>query len=301
MSFTEPAVALGCKSKLQNSGKYLELLIQNSDHARASQFRQFAKDESDLVKDNLAKYLPPLGESLSRRFLSTMKPKAVKNFLQKFIGDVLSERPEEIDENFSDFVRKVSSDFNMTLEMENFSSAGSKNYFLFKSLFNLYKNSSEHDESFLLKHLLIGCIEIIPNLLKEFSKASEDENLKTTTSNFCKLVVEIVNSCDVAKLKRRFKDKTELWQNLVRGCLKHGLKLKLPFAVDVLTALCRATHGKEDSVELCQIYDMVCGHSNFVDILLSTSGKSVEVDLKSAVLNLILTLIYCKGGIVRFV
>ena len=251
----------------------MELLIRNSDHTRASQFRQFAKDEVDVVKDNLAKYLPPLVESYSRRFLSTMKPKAVKNFLQKFIGDIVTEKSNEIDETISDFVRKVSSDFKMTFELDNFAPIGGQNYFAFKIFFDLFKNSSDHDEN----------------------------NLKNRVAKFSHLAIEIVDTCDVIKLKKKFKDKTDLWQNLVRGCLKHGLKLKLPFAVDVLTSLCRATYGKEDSVELSQIYDMVCGHSNFVDILLSTSNKSIDVDLKSSVLNLILTLIHCKGSLVRFV
>lgn len=279
----------------------MELLIRNSDHTRASQFRQFAKDEVDVVKDNLAKYLPPLVESYSRRFLSTMKPKAVKNFLQKFIGDIVTEKSNEIDETISDFVRKVSSDFKMTFELDNFAPIGGQNYFAFKIFFDLFKNSSDHDENFLVKHLLIRIIEIIPALLKDFSKDLDDDNLKNRVAKFSHLAIEIVDTCDVIKLKKKFKDKTDLWQNLVRGCLKHGLKLKLPFAVDVLTSLCRATYGKEDSVELSQIYDMVCGHSNFVDILLSTSNKSIDVDLKSSVLNLILTLIHCKGSLVRFV
>jgi hypothetical protein len=44
---------------------------------------------------------------------------------------------------------------------------------------------------------------------------------------------------------------------------------------------------------------MVCGHSSFVDTVLSTSNKLADVAIKESVLRLILTLIECRTTLVR--
>jgi hypothetical protein len=297
-AFPEQVVELGFMSRLKSSGRFLELLIQHSDDSRASQFRHLARDQLVLITNNLVKYLPPLAAATSRRFLSTMKPKSVKNFLQKFIAEVLNgAESEKNSESFSIFVERVSSDFKMSFDSENIRPAAAGNFYHFKVIFDLYKNSSDRDENFLIKNILVRCVEIIPDLLKEFSQNLDNEDLKSTLMNFCRLTINIVQEFDVAKLKKKLDDVA--WQNFVRACLKHGLKLKLPFAVNVLSALCRAIYGKDDSVEVSQIYDMVCGHSSFVDIVLSTSTKSIDVESKTAVLNLILTLIRCRTTLIR--
>ena len=300
-SLPESALELGFRSKLKISSRFLELLILNSDASVASRFRQLAKDQSGLIKADLAKFLAPLGAATSRRFLSSMKPKAVKTLLQKFISDVLTENPDQVSEDFSTFVAKASSDFNMTFELDNFTPlTGTKNVFFFRTVFELFKNSSERDETFLAKHVLGRCVEIIPELLKDFAKSAADSINSNTSSvaNFCRLTIDAARNHDVAKLKKVVGN--EKWQNFVRACLKHGLKLKLAFAIDSLAATCRAVYGEEDSVEVGQIYDLVCGHSSFVDAVLSSSNRSVDADLKSSVLNLILTLIRCKGALIRY-
>ena len=297
---SESVLELGFQSKLKSSSRFLELLILNSDASVASRFRQLAKDQNDSIKADLTKFLTPLGAATSRRFLSTMKPKAVKAFLQKFIAETLAENAEDISEDFLTFVAKASADFNMTFEFENFASIASNYFFFARTIFELFKNSSAKDETFLVKHILARCIEIIPELLKEYSKNAADTNnsmMSTPVADFCRLTIDVARNYDVAKLKKVVGN--EKWQNFVRACLKHGLKLKLAFAIDALAALCSAVYRNEDSIELTQIYDLVCGHSSFVDAVLSTSNRNAEAELKSAVLNLILTLIRCKGALIR--
>jgi len=296
-NFSVEALDFGCASKLKESGRFLELLILNSDDKRASLFRQKSRDNPDLAKSDFEKFLPPLSASLSKKFFSTMKPKAIKIFCKHIITDILS---ADVTEDMSTFVKTVSADYKMSFDPEDLTPISGDNPHRFRVIFELVKNSAEKDDTILVNHVLIRCLEIVPSKLKEFSKKLDDDDLKKSLLNFCEVSQECVGAIDASELvvKKLSKEK-ELWQNFVRSCLKHGLKLKLPFVIRVLSKVCRKIYGPENSVEIGQIYDMVCGHSSFVDTLLSTSNKDVDVKLKESVLDLILTLIESKKSLIR--
>ena len=164
------------------------------------------------------------------------------------------------------------------------------------------KNSDKH--LIIVEHILAKILEIFPKNLKDFSKSSDDENLKSLIRAFCDLSCDCIAAVEDDKrnlLKEKIdKKEKELWQTFVRACLKHGLKLKLPQIVQLLSKFCRKIYDSANSVEIGQIYDMVCGHSSFVDTLLSTSSKELDVKLKENVLELVLTLIKCKASIIRY-
>ena len=175
--------------------------------------------------------------------------------------------------------------------------------FKLRIIFELAKKKSDK-HSIIVEHILSKILEIFPKNLKDFSKNSTDENLKSLIAAFCDLSCDCIAALEDDKrnlLKEKIdKNEKELWQTFVRACLKHGLKLKLAHVVQLLSKFCRKIYDSSNSVEIGQIYDMVCGHSSFVDTLLSTSHKELDVKLRDNVLELLLTLINCKGAIIRY-
>ena len=298
--FSADSIKIGCDSGLKESGRFLELLVKNSDDKRATAFRQMARKDFDLIKENFAKYLPVVAASLSKKFSTSIKTKAAENLCKQIIVEILNQKPEEITEEMSSFVGEVSVTYKCPVDLEDYFPVTGENPSKFKIIFDLVKNSPSKNET-IVNHILLHSLEIVPKLLKELSK--NDESLtKSSIMAFCALTSDCIESidknCDLLKEKIS-KKKKETWQNFVRACLKHGLKLKLPQVVGLLSNFCRKIYEEKNSTEIGQIYDMVCGHSSFVDTVLSTSNKEFDISLRENVLELVLTLIRCKKSLIR--
>jgi hypothetical protein len=176
-----------------------------------------------------------------------------------------------------------------------------KSPYQLRIIFELAKKNSDK-YSIIVEHILSNILEIFPSNLKDLSKNLENENLKSLIDAFCDLSCDCITALEddnLNVLKEKIgKKENDLWQTFVRACLKHGLKLKLHQVVQLLSKFCRSIYDSANSVEIGQIYDMVCGHSSFVDTLLSASRKELDVKLRESVLELVLTLIKCKGSII---
>lgn len=299
-TFSVGSIKIGCDSGSKESGRFLELLVKNSDEKRATAFRQVARKDFDLIKENFAKYLPAVAASLSKKFSTSIKVKVAENLCKQIIVEILNQKPEEITEKMSSFVGQVSANYKCPVDLEDYFPVTGENPFKFKIILDLVKNSSSKNET-IVNHILLLILEIVPKLLKEFSK-SEESTTKSSILSFCVLANECIESIDKNSnlLKEKISKKNQdNWQNFVRGCLKHGLKLKLSPVIELLSNFCRKIYDEKNSTEIGQIYDMVCGHSSFVDTVLSTSNKEFDVSLRENVLELALTLIRCKKSLIR--
>ena len=117
-------------------------------------------------------------------------------------------------------------------------------------IFELSKKKSDK-HSIIVEHILSKILEIFPKNLKDFSKNSTDENLKSLIAAFCDLSCDCIAALEDDKrnlLKEKIdKNEKELWQTFVRACLKHGLKLKLAHVVQLLSKFCRKIEHKKTS------------------------------------------------------
>ena len=116
-SFSTESIKFGCESNLRESGRFLELLVRNSNEKRATSFRQMARKDIDLIKENFTKYLPSVAASLSKKFSTSIKTKTAESLCKNLIGEILIQKPDEISQQMAAFVTEVSENYKIPVDL----------------------------------------------------------------------------------------------------------------------------------------------------------------------------------------
>ena len=309
-TLTSVHVSLAVKSSLENSNETLIYLIKGSDKL-AKAFRKLILKDTNAIK-NVEKLLIATLESIDKR--KDVKSKFVKEIAKvfqtevvKFLKDDVCNLPRRAIISLRRLLKILKNEHNIEFEDLNLNdyNAGSVSQILLVD--TVYGSSDKDDET---KSLIL-----MPSLkvaVAELKKNTEDD------VEFELLFAVINQRREQLHSLSSFYTNSEhnaVWTQFVKSVLKNCLKMVLPcnndrslkkgaLALHTLTELCEKLYGisnakkkktrgwKEKADEDCQqIFNMICGHSNFLGLLYSKNNFFEWQKLKSELLYLIIVLI----------
>ena len=311
-------VSLAIKSTLQSSNETLVHLIKKSDKL-AKAFRKLALKETNLIK-NLEKLLKATLASIQDK--ADVKSKFIKEIkfvIQPEIVQCLKGKdlnlPHHAIANLRNIVHIMKNNYNVEFEDINLKNYNIQSILQIQLVDELCGVSENDDE---IKSLLM-----LPSLKKAIAELKK--SIPEDDENRFELLFEVINKRNeqVHSLTSFYtnSDHNEVWTKFVKSVLKNSLKLVATGnnkwsmkrgikALKTLTNVCRKLYGisntrkkktrgwKEKADKDCQeIFNMICGHSNFLSLLYS-KNKSVDwQNLKFEILNLIVVLIESYSNI----
>ena len=305
-------VSLAIKSNLKSSSETLVHLIKNSDKL-AKAFRKLALKETYLVK-NLEKFLVATLASIQNKadvkskFIKEIKIVIQPEIVQCLKSNYCNQSNHAI-ANLRNVVHIMKNEYNVEFEDINLKNYHIQSILQIQLVDELCGVSEKDDE---IKSLLL-----LPSLkwvIDELKKSIPEDY-----ENRFELLFEVINKRNeqVHSMTSFYthSDHNEVWTKFVKSVLKNSLKLvatgnnKLSMkrgtqALNTLTNICRKLYGisntrkkktrgwKENADKDCQqIFNMICGHSNFLSLLYSKNKDLDWQNLKFEILNLIVVLI----------
>ena len=304
-------ISLAVKSTLKSSTETLVHLI-NNDIKLAKVFRKLVAKESGIIGD-VEKLSSAAAASLKTRPEAKSKfIKIIKNILQtevdKFLRSNMNMSNQAI-KTAQELVKMLISCYNVEIELKDRTEYEVENIHQLDLIDAIFSVSDRDDDT--KSWILIPSMKIAVATLKINEPEDDYERLFEIISRR----VEELHS-----LSSFYTNAThcEAWSKFVKSILKNALKLssstaserhgtsmkKGILALKMLTKLCEKLHSisnakkkktrgwKEKADADChQIFNLICGHSNFLSLLYSKSKDQDLQSLKYELLNLIVLLI----------
>lgn len=244
--------------------------VAATDNDRAKGLIEWMKKNPEIISLQLGDFIAALADVLDQE---KVEAKRLKPVVDHVIDNIMTmQDPDALTKANLSKVTKIVEIFEMRkFDLARFSQESNPIRLKVLSDIAIQRKSVEF-----VSNCLLRCMEGLPGPLKQLSLNPDDPGLLEKVSLFCEAAEKCSSVLEPGDLKGNVLTHEDgVWLTFVRSCLKYGLKMKIHVCLSVLSKIVTKVYDKSHSKEIGQIYDLITGHSSFLDSLLSTSSKKV--------------------------
>jgi hypothetical protein len=261
---------LYCSHTFQSKSRLLQC-VAGADNDRARDLIEWMRKNLDAIGLHLEDFIAPLAEVLDQQ---KVEAKRLKPVVDRVIENIMTKQdPDTLAKANLLKVTKIVETFELRkFDLARFSLESNPYRLKILSEIAIQRESLE-----VVSNCLVKCMHGLPEALKKLSSNPEDPKLLEKVSLFCEVAEKCCSILQPGDLQSKVLTQDDgTWLTFVRSCLKYGLKMKIHVCLLVLSKIVSKVYNKSHSKEIGQMYDLITGHSSFLDSLLSTSGKKVK-------------------------